>query len=196
MPQLHLPRLPQSGTWDTLTHNHYSVLQMFLFYALPLSLVPAAMMYFAGGAYGQKLLPALNDMQLVTMGILFFLAETAVTFLVAYAVRRLGQVVDIKIAYENAYKLSVVAATPLWLAPLCLFVPNAIINIAANAAALMLAGILIYYNVPAILNVEEGRSATMLSGAILVVGMVAWAAMMFFTFVSWTYVTSSLFFLR
>lgn len=196
MPQVHLPRRPHFEAWDALTHAHYSVLQMFLFYALPLSLVPAAMMYFGGGAYGEELLPALSDMQLVAMGILFFLAETAVTFLVAYAVRRLGQVVDIRIAYENSYKLSVMAATPLWLAPLCLFVPNVILNIGANAAALILSGLLVYYNVPAILNVEEGSEATMLSGAILVVGMVAWAAMMFFTFVSWTYVTSSLFFLR
>lgn len=195
MPQLHLPRLPQSGTWDTLTRSHYSVLQMLLFYALPLSVVPPAMIYFAGGVDGGELLPRLSDMQLVIIGTVFFLAELVMTFLVAYVIRRLGEVVDIRIAYDNSYKLAVVAATPLWLAALCLFVPSVILNVAANAAALVISGVLIYYNVPAILDVEEGGAATMLSSAILVAGIVAWAAMVLVTFLSWTYVTSSWFLL-
>lgn len=193
MPQLHLPRLPQSDVWDTLAHSHFSVLRMFLFYALPLSVVPPAMIYFAGVVYGGTLLPALSVMQLLTIGIAFFLAELAMTFLVAYIILRLGEVVDLKITYEDAYKLAVVIPTPLWLASLCLFVPSVILNIAAGAAALMLSGALIFYNVPAILKVEDRGAARILSNAILVAGILAWAAMMLLSILSWTFVTSSLF---
>jgi hypothetical protein len=166
---------------------------MFLFYALPLSVVPPAMIYFAGIVYGGTLLPALSVMQLLTIGIAFFLAELAMIFLVAYIILRLGEVVDLKITYEDAYKLAVVIPTPLWLVSLCLFVPSVILNLTAGAAALILSGALVFYNVPAILKVEDGGAARILSNAILVAGMLAWAAMMLFTFLSWTFVTSGLF---
>ena len=193
MSQLHLPRMPQLEAWDTITHSHFTVSQMFLFYVLPLSLVPPGMIYFADVAYGGTILPMLSDMQLLTVGTAFFLTEVAMTFLVAYIIRRLGEVVELNIAFADAYKLAVVVATPLWLVSLCLFAPSVVFDISAGSVALILSGILIYYNVPDILKVEEGGQSMMLSSVILVTGMVAWAAMMLLTFLSWAYVTSSLF---
>jgi hypothetical protein len=192
MAQLHLPHLPPYVGWETFTHTHMSVLKLFLLYALPLSVVPPAMIYYADVTYGGHLLPALSTPQLAFVGIVFFLAELAMTFAVAYLVQRLGEVVDIKPAFEDAYKLAVVVPTPLWLAPLFLFVPSFILNLAAGAAALILSGILIYYTVPDILKVEEKGHAVLLSGSILAVGLVAWVAMMFLTLLTWNYVGSSL----
>jgi hypothetical protein len=114
------------------------------------------------------------------------------TFLVAYFIQRLGEVIDIKPAYEDAYKLAVVVPTPLWLAPLFLFIPSFMLNLAVGAAALILSGMLIFYTVPSILKVEEAGHAMLLSGSILAAGLVAWAAMMYLTLLSWSFISSSL----
>lgn len=191
MAQLHLPHMPHFERWETFARSHISVWKLLLLYALPLSVVPPAMIYYAGGAYSGQFLPVLDDMQLQIIAMVFFLAELAMTFLIAYIIQRFGEVVDIKPAFEDAYKLAVVAPTPLWLAPLFLFIPSIIFNVTIVAAALIISGILIFYSVPSILKVDEKGHAILLSGSILAAGQVAWAVMMFLTLLTWSFVTSS-----
>ena len=192
MAHLHSPLLPQSAVWDTLMRSHLSVLKMFLFYAVPLSVIPPIMIYYAGTTYGANIFPAMEGIQLQTIGIVFFLVELSMTFLVAYFIQRLSEVIDIKPAFEDCYKLAVVVPTPLWIAPVFLFIPSFMLNLTTGAAALILSGILIFYTVPAILKVEEEGHAMLLSGSILAAGLVAWAAMMYLTLLTWSFVTSSL----
>ncbi|HLP99288.1 MAG TPA: Yip1 family protein [Sideroxyarcus sp.] len=184
-------QLPHSEGWDTLTRSHISVLKMFFFYALPLSAVPPAMIYYAGVTYGGNLLPALSEVQLQIIGTVFFCTELAMTFLMAYVIQRMGDVIDIKPAYEDAYKLAVVAPTPLWLSPLFLFIPSFTVNLTVASLALILSGMLIFYSVPSILKVEEKGHAFLLSGSILSAGTVAWAAMMYLTLIAWSAISSN-----
>jgi FtsH-binding integral membrane protein len=167
-----------------------SVLSLFLRYAMPLSIVPPVMIYYAGVTYSGRLLPVLTVTQLQGIGIVFYITELVMTFVVAYAIRRMGELVDIKPAFEDAYKLAVVTPLPLWLAPLFLFIPSFMLNLIVGASALILSGMLIFYNVPSILKVEEKGHAMLLSGAILAAGMVVWVAMMFLTLLFWGYGTS------
>jgi hypothetical protein len=149
------------------------------------------MIHYAGITYGGDLIK-LTEMQLQTIGVVFFVAELMMTFLVAYIIQRMGAVVGIRPAFEDAYKLAVVVPTPLWLASLLLFIPSVILNLTVGALAMILSGILIFYNVPDILKVDEEGDAILLSGSILAAGMVAWAVMMYLTFLTWSFVTSSL----
>lgn len=192
MAQLKSHQMSQAVGWDTFTHSHMSVLRLFLFYALPLSIVPPVMIYYAGVSYGTHLLSSLSAAQLEAIGVVFFFAELVMTFLVASVIQRLGEWVDIKPAFVDCYKLAIVVATPLWLAPLFLYIPSVILNLTTGAAALMLSGILIFYSVPAILKVEEKGHAILLSGSILAVGLVAWAAMMYLTLLTWGFAAFSL----
>jgi hypothetical protein len=161
-------------------------------YAVPLSIVPPVMIYYAGMMYGGHLLPVLNTMQLMVIGTVFFVCELAMTFIVASLISGLGDLIDIKPRFEDCYKLAVIVPTPLWLAPLFLFIPSFMVNLTVASAAMILSGILIFYCVPAVFRIEEEGHATLLSGSILAVGMVALAAMMYLTFLSWSFITSSL----
>jgi len=163
---------------------------MCLFYAVPLSIVPPAMLYYAGIVYGE--VPELNAIKLQTIAVMFFLVEVAMTFLVAYVIQRTCGIIDMKPAYDDCYKLAVVVPTPLWLVPLFMFVPSFMLNLTAGAAALIISGMLIFYAVPSILKVEEPGHAVLLSGSILSVGLVAWAAMLYITMITWSFVSSSL----
>lgn len=183
MPKFHLPHMPHWAVWDTFTHTHLSTMKLFFSYALPLSIIPPAMIYYAGVTYRGGILPELTTMQLLDIGIVFFAAELAMTFLMAYIIQRLGQLVDIKPPFEDAYKLTLVVLTPVWLAPLFLFIPSLVLNLIVAALALILSGMLIFYSVPPILKVEEEGHATLLSGAVLAAGLVAWVSMMLLTLV-------------
>ncbi|WP_435627227.1 Yip1 family protein [Candidatus Ferrigenium straubiae] len=187
MAQFHLPHMPHWAAWDAFTHTHMSALKLFLLYAVPLSLVPPAMIYYAGVTYHAGLLPELSVMQLQTIGILFYLSELMMTFVVAYVIQQLGEWVGVKPGFDDAYKLTVVIPTPLWLAPLFMFIPSFMLNLTAGAAALILSGMLIFYSVPSILKVEEKGHAVLLSGSILAAGMVAWAGMMYLTLLFWSF---------
>jgi hypothetical protein len=188
MAQVHL----RSEIWDTFTGSRMSVLKLFFLYAVPLSIVPPAMIYYAGATYGGHLLPVLTSIQLQSIAIVFYVVELVMPFLVAIVIQRMGDVVDIKPAFEDCYKLAVVVPTPLWISPVFLFIPSFIFNLTIGAVALILSGILIFRNVPAILKVEEEGHAILLSGSILAAGMVAWVAIMYLTFLSWSFITSTL----
>lgn len=190
MPKFHLPHMPHWAMWETFTHTHLSTMKLFFSYALPLSIVPPAMIYYAGVMYRGGILPDLTNAQLRDIGIVFFVAELAMTFLMAYIIQRLGQLVDIKPPFEDAYKLTLVVLTPLWLAPLFMFIPSFVLNLIAGALALILSGMLIFYSVPPILKVEDHGHATLLSGAILAAGLVAWVSMMLLTLIFWSFGTS------
>lgn len=187
MPKLHLPHMSPSSGWTALTRTHISVLKLFLLYAVPLSVLPPVMLYYAGVTYGGRLLPALSSTQLQLIGAVFFLAELAMTFVVAYSVQRLTEWVVSKPDFEDAYKLAVVVPTPLWLASLFLAIPNFMLIVTAVAAALILSATLIYYTVPAFLKIEDKAQASMLFGLILAIGMAAWALMLYLTLLTWNY---------
>lgn len=189
MKMLHFPHF---HGWDYLTRSHMPVARMFLLYALPLSLIPPLMIYYAGTSYGGELLPEFTRVQLQSIGVVFFLAETAMLFLMAMVVRRLGEVIDIKPSYEDTFKLAVIAPTPLWLAPLAMFIPSFAVNLTVGALAILATGTLIYFAVPVIFKIEEKGRAVMLSGTIYAAGLVAWAAMMYLTLITWSMVTSTL----
>jgi hypothetical protein len=182
--------MPHWAAWDAFTHTHMSAFKLFFLYAVPLSLVPPAMIYYAGVTYRAGLLPELSVMQLQGIGVMFYLAELVMTLVVAFVIQRMGDLVDIKPAFDDAYKLAVVVPTPLWLAPLFMFIPSFMLNLSVGAAALIFSGMLIFYSVPSILKIEEKGHAILLSGSILAAGMVGWAGMMYLTLLFWSFGTS------
>lgn len=192
MNQLHIPHLHDVHLWEFLSHSRMSVVEMYFLYALPLSAIAPLMIHYAGTAYGGGLLPSLSSGQLQTISAVFFLAETAMVFLVAALIQRLAAVVDIAPNYADAFKLAIVVPVPLWLAPLFLLIPSFTLNLAAGALAIAASGALIFRAVPEIFKIEDQGRAILLSGFVLLAGLVAWAALMFLTLITWNAVTSTL----
>lgn len=189
MKVLHLPHF--HGV-DDLAQRHVPVLRLYLLYALPLSLVPPLMFFIAGINYSGDMLPSLSRPQLETIGAVFFIVETAMLFLVAAVIQRLCRVIDLQPDFEDAFKLAAIAPTPLWLAPLFLFIPSFTLNLTVLVLALVTAGAVIYRGAPAIFRIDDQGQAMLLSGTIFAAGLIAWAAMMYLTLLTWSAVTSSL----
>lgn len=189
MKMLHFPEF---HGLDAVARSHLSVARMFFLYVLPLSILPPAMLYFAGVSYSNEWQFALSRAQLETIGLVFFLTEVAMVFIMAVVIQRLGEVIDFRPSFEDSFKLAAVAPTPLWIAPLFLFIPSFLVNMSVAALALVAAGALVVYAAPGILKIEEKGHALLMSGWICAAGMVAWAVMMYLTLLTWNAVTSSL----
>jgi len=215
MKQLHFPEF---HALDFVARSQMSATTMFFFYVLPMSLIPPLMLYYAGTAYRDTLLPALTltSSQLQILSGVFFIAELASVFLMAGAIEfmantelklihtrqkllefpaetpSLGITVDApKVEYHDAFMLAAVAPTPLWLAPLFLFIPSFMINVTIGALALLAATLILYYATPVMLKLDEKGEGTLLRYIMIIGGMVAWAAMMYLTLITWSMVTSS-----
>lgn len=189
MNQLHIHDF---HAWEFIAHSKISLVTMFFLYALPLSAIAPLMIHYAGSTYGGELLPMMTSSQLETIGVVFFLSEIIMVFLMAGVIQRLGEVVEISPSYEDAFKVATVVPVPLWLAPLFLLIPSFTLNLAVGALALVAAGILAFQTVPAVLKIDEKGHAILLSGLVLLAGMVAWVALMIITLITWNAVTSTL----
>ncbi len=176
---------------DSFAHTHRPIWLLFLVYTVPFSLLPPVMIYYAITNYGGSLV-TLDSARLLTVCSVFFLAELAMTFVTAILVQRLCEWADSRPTFEDAYKFAVVVATPLWIAPIFLLIPSFILNTTIGALALVLSGILIFYCVPYILKVKS-ENILLLSSAVLSVGSVAWAAMLYIALLTWSLVTYRMF---
>lgn len=205
MKTLHFPRF---HGWDYLARSRLSVATLFFSYVLPMSFIPPLMLYYAGTAYHENLPPmlSLTASQLEILGGVLFVAELAGVFLMAGAIEFMANT-ELKVlhsqqklleypaetprvAHHDAFMLAAVAPTPLWLAPLALFIPNFMINATIGALALLAAVLILYNATPAILKLDEKGEGALLRYMMVTGGMVAWAAMMYLTLITWSLVTS------
>ena len=216
----HLPHTPQHLSFEALSRwiqkNHIPTGSMFSFYVLPLSAIAPLMLYYAGLHHNIVLLSDFNATQLTFVGSVFFAAELAMTFVLAGAIRWLGnatlRITHTKyemleyptpevpsagtvspyreVDFRDAYTLAAIAPTPLWLASLALLTPSFGFTTTVGVIALGLSMYLLYTAAPAILKIK-GKGEGVLMGWILVsMGMIGWNAMMYLTFITWAYITS------
>lgn len=193
MNMMMFPRMLSSHDqgWAWLMRVHPTVVKMYAFYVLPMSLIPAAMLLYAADSYGGRLM--LGNLAMGEAGILaavFFLAEMAIVPVMGAVIQRIGDIVDARPDYHDAFAFAAVVPTPLWLSSLALFVPSLAVNALAAATGLFLAGLMIYEGTCRVFRLEDEGKSLLLTGSILAAGLVAWVAMMGLAFVSWGWMIS------
>lgn len=175
---------PAKG-WSSLVQSRPSIHQLFLLHAVPFSLIPPLMVYFAGNQYGGQFFPGLSPVKLLLVAVAFFIVELMIVPFMGVIIRQLGEVAEIHPSYKDAFILAAVAPTPLWIAPLFLLVPSVMLNLLAVSLAMMATAGFIYYGIPVVLKLEERGHAMLLFGAILTAGVVTWGFLMVSTLVAW-----------
>lgn len=176
--------------WKWLADVHPSVARVFAFYVMPMALIPPAMVMYAVSAYGDQFLTPVSMQAAWAMAILFYCCELAAVPVMAAVIQRLGDIVEARPAYHDAFAFSAAVPTPLWLSPLALFIPSLTLMGLAMAAALFISGVLIYRGNYRLFQLNDEGQCRLLSGAILAAGLVAWVILMGVAFVSWGWVVS------
>lgn len=167
-----------SNGWLDLVRLHPSVRRTFAFYVAPLSLIPAAMIFYAGITNHEMLAPSISAREALVVAITFLLAELAMVPLMAAIIQQMGELVDIRPDYHDAFMLASIAPTPLWLASLALFVPSAVFVIVIMAAAWIACAALIYHGTPPLFNLQDHRKSRLMSHFVIGAGVMAWVALM------------------
>lgn len=176
--------------WDWLMRIHPSVAKTYLFYVLPMSLIPPAMLLYAWNTYGGPPLPEITRNEALFLATVFLVAELVMVPIMGRVLQMIGQVADSSPSYQNTFTLAAVVPTPLWLVPLALFVPSLVFNILMMLLALSCSAALIFQGVDRTYDLRDEGHSFLLAGSVFAAGLVAWVIMLVLAFVSWGAVLS------
>ena len=167
-----------SEGWDDLIRIHPSVARLFALLVFPLSLLPPAMIYYAGGRYGDVFVPGVSPEQWHAAAGIFFLAELLTVPLMAWLIHLVCKINNVVTDYHSCFTLAALAPIPLWLSSLVLFVPNLFVAVVVGGLALLCSVGLIYHGVYALFHLREDVQALQMATVIAGVGLFAWLMLM------------------
>lgn len=144
-----ISRMPLSpaGAWQELARVDSTVARTFWRVVVPLSLLPPAMILWAGGHHADAFGEGFGGRSWGPIAALFFLCEIVSVTLMGWLIRRVAAAWDVPVSRRNAYVLAAVAAIPLWLSSLGLLIPSLAFNVALSAVALTLSFALLFQGV-------------------------------------------------
>lgn len=180
MNAMQVSRMPFSFSagWDELIRIHPSIFRLFAWIALPLSLLPAAMISYAGSHYGDVFVTGVTPAQWHVAAAIFFLAELLTVPLVAWLIHQICGLCDVQSDYHACFTLAVIAPVPLWLSSLCLWVPSLAFGVVIGVVAMFASFGLIYHGVYALFGLREPVKAFQMSTVICGTGLLAWLLLM------------------
>lgn len=176
---------PAKG-WSRLVHSKPTIPGIFFFHVIPFSLIPPLMLFLAGGKYGGQFFPTMGSTKLMAIAVIFFLVELAAVPIMAMLIRQLGELGEIHPTYRDSFIIASVAPTPLWMAPIFLLLPSALVNVVVVTLAMMATAGLLYYGIPIVFRMKEQGHAVLVFGAVLIAGTVALGFLMVSTLVVWS----------
>ncbi len=171
-----LPKMVISSQegWPELEKIHPSVIQLFIFLVLPLSILPPAMLYYAGSHYGAAFGAGFDSKPWGTIALMFFLAELATFGGMGWFIQQFADTNQVAISQHDAYLLAGIAPVPLWLSSLGLLVPSLPFSVGLSLVALAASCGLIYHGVCAMCRMHEEVAAMAITHGVIGAGLVAW----------------------
>lgn len=106
------------GGWDDVERTHPSVTTMYLFLVLPMSLIPPAMIIYAGLNYGSDFFAVATETTWVISSVVFLVAELLTVPVMASAMKSVAETRAIKTEYRDTFAVASIAAVPCGFRPL------------------------------------------------------------------------------
>lgn len=164
--------------WDDLINLHPSISRLFALVVFPLSLLPPAMIYWAGGNYGDAFVPGVSPQQWHTAAGIFFLAELLTVPSMAWLMHLASRANNAAADFRACFTLAAIAPIPLWLSSLVLLVPNLVVVVLVGGLALLCSLGLTYRGAYALLHMHEDVRALQMATVITGAGLLAWLLLM------------------
>lgn len=180
MNPLNMPKMMFSfhGEWDELIRIHPSIFRMFALVVLPFSLLPPAMIYYAGGQYGDVFVRGVSPDQWQTAAGIFFLAELLTVPVMAWLIHLASRANNVAADYHDCFTIAAIAPIPLWISSLVLLIPNLAVGIVVGALALACSLALTYRGVYSLLRMHEDLRAFQMATVVTGAGLLAWLVLM------------------
>ena len=164
--------------WDELIRIHPSIARIFALLVLPLSLLPPAMIYYAGGNYGEVFAAGVSPAQWHASAAIFLVAELLTVPLMAWLIHLVSRANNVAAGYHECFTIAAIAPIPLWLSSLVLFVPNLVVGVAVGGLALLCSLGLTYRGVYALLRMHDDVRALQMASVVTGAGLLAWLLLM------------------
>lgn len=172
----HLPQMPFSFTkgWQDIEKARPSVETVFFLIALPFSLLPPLMLYYAGTHYGDALFHGAGARRWDLIAVIFFLAEMLTFGAMGWLIKEVASTYQYEISLHDAYLLAAICPIPLWLSSLALLVPSLAFNAGVSLVALAVSCAIVYHGIAAFCHTREETAAAGLTYTVMGAGIVAW----------------------
>lgn len=170
---------PKRG-WKTLDAAPPPLVRLFALLIVPLSLLPAAMLFYAGTHYADAFVPGFSSKPWGEVAVAFFLTEVLTVLLMGWLVAAVARSYGADLSIQDAYRIAGIAPIPLWLSSLGLLVPSLMLNAALAALALALSSSLVYYGVQTLCKMRDEVSAAAITHTVLSAGLLFWALLLAF----------------
>lgn len=173
----HLPLSSDQG-WPEIERIHPRLVKLFAFIVLPLSLLPPAMLYYAGSQYPEAFLPQASTKDWSVVATAFFFTELITVLAMGWLIKQVAETDGLGMDYHDAYLLAGIAPIPLWLSSLGLFVPSLGFNAILSLAALGLSCGIIYHGIEGLSHTREDVTAASIVQTVIGAGLIAWALLL------------------
>ncbi|WP_374564718.1 YIP1 family protein [Ideonella sp.] len=179
-----LAKMPWSVNegWPELAQRHPAVLDVVASLALPLALLPPAMLYFAGTRYPEAFAPLVPTKDWAAVALVFLLAEMLTFVAMGWLIKKVAQTYELHVDRHDAYLLAAITPVPLWLASLGLLIPSLIANLVLSAFALGISCALLYNGLMAWSREHESMAAVRVVHVVTSAGLAAWALLLVLAF--------------
>ena len=160
--------------WDKVGAVHPSVLKTFLLLVLPFSLIPPAMLLYAGSHHASAYLMDPTYARWQSVALVFLVAELLTVPLMGWIIKNIAAVHKLSVHYKDAFLLAAIVGVPMWLSSLGLLIPNLWAMIGVVVLGFMAAVSLLYHGTYSILKMNEQIEAQSMSFAAFSVGAIVW----------------------
>lgn len=175
-----LAQLPLSADqgWPEIERFQPRLMRRFGPSVLPLSLLPPAMLYYAGSHYPEAFLSQPAGKDWVLIAVAFFLLEMATLLGMGWLIRQVATTNGLRIDHDQAFFLATIAPVPLWVSSLGLLVPSLGFNVILSLAGLGLSCAIIYHGIEGLCHTREGVAAAAITQTVIGAGLIAWALLL------------------
>ena len=172
-----LSQLPLSAErgWPELVRIRPGLLRLFGFLVLPLSLLPPAMLYYAGTHHPEMFGEVYGRKPWGQVAAVFFTAEIVTLVAMGWLIRQVAGTNKLEIDYHDAYMLAAIAPVPMWLSSLGLLIPNLFASVIIAIVGVGLSCGILYHGILALCRTREDVVAGGIVQTVIGMGLVAWA---------------------
>lgn len=161
--------------WEWIERNRPATRKLFLFLVVPLALIPPLMIVYAGTGYAGRSLGVEAPGLWIATAAIFYVAELLTVFLMAWAIKSIAETRGMKPHSYETFAVAAIAPVPMWLSALGLFVPAAWFIFGIAVLGLLVALVLVYRGVAALLHMHEPVEVMNVAYTAMALGVCAWA---------------------
>ncbi|HEX8981122.1 MAG TPA: YIP1 family protein [Parasulfuritortus sp.] len=173
----HLPLSADQG-WPEIERAHPHLVKLYALIVLPLSLLPPAMLYYAGTQYPDSFLHQAANKNWGEVAAAFFLTELFTLLAMGWLIKQVAETNNLRIDYHDSFLLAGIAPIPLWLSSLGLFAPSLGFNAVLSLIALGLSCGVIYHGIEGLCHTHEDVTAAGIVHTVIGAGLIAWALLL------------------